>query len=375
MKKYLCVSSLVCLACGGKAIDLGENGSGWVRDNGTATTATVPSSAATNEPVTLYDGVEPVQAIAVDETTIAASIYSAVGERQRIDVCQLADCHGTQQTIRTIDPYLSSAPLVLISHGEVIWAETGEDLGTRIMACSTNGCPEGPRQIVETGNVFYLAADASHVYLIGRASEAPYVESALLRCPRAGCNEPTQWPLEGIEIPKALAVSESTGMLYASYDKRIARMPADFSAGLSEFYVGGSPLGGLALAGEKVYFAVATLLGQIRSCSATECGNGSELVTNAPLWPHALVADEKQLYWFHSNSTNVVEDPLSCYGKAEDQGKTIAGITLEAGSEGADLPSSVESCSPCGLTMNSRSLFWCDPTANWSRFRIRMLAR
>ncbi len=388
MKKYLCISGVVLLACGGKSVDLGGNGSGWVSTNGTASTAAAPSSTAIKEPVTLYDGADQVEAIAVDETTIAAFI-SSVQRGGRIDLCQLSDCQGTQQTIRA-DSVLSNIylmanpywPVVLLSHGEVIWSESTQDLRMRIMACSTRGCPEGPRQIAETGgdfNVmasFTLAADSRAVYWVRQNSSAPGFMSSLMRCARTGCDLPTEWPLEEeTEFPTGLAVSESTGMLYVSYNKRIAQIPSDFSSGLSRFYDGGSPLGGLALVGQDVYFAVGTLLGQIRRCSATGCGDGPELVANAPRWPHALVADEKQLYWFHVDTSNVFAEPLACVRTLESQRKTIASLDLVEGSEGVDLLSSVLRCSDCGLTMNSRFLFWCDPNASWSGFQIRMLQR
>ncbi len=385
--RILAVSCLLLGACGGKgAVDLGGNSgpAGWADTTGSAATASTVTSKPAAVPQTLYAGGEHVLAIAVDETTIAAAIRSELTNDTRVDICQLADCKNTLQTIYTqlaagacADPHWVIAPSrvllispyesLLISHGEVIWPACGSDGGHRLLACSVSGCPEGARQIAPCGSIVTSAATADWLYWL---ESAPI--NGIARCPRTGCDTPEFQPIpeSGTDssYPGAscLAVDEAQDTLYASGAAWIASMPADFSTGLNLFYEDPLNVEGLSIVGDSIYFAVSTLTGQIRRCQTAGCQQGSELVTVAPRWPTSLVADEKGVYWLHDALVNVnMNNEVSISTLPLDGSSTTHVVVERTGGVGVvtDL-----SCKPA---INSHHLYWCEgPTST-----IRMVAR
>jgi hypothetical protein len=259
---------LACLlpACGGKAtVDLGGNssrGAGWAD---TKPSGATPAASASASPETLYDG-DFVRALAVDETTIAAAIEDSSGHH--IDLCQLADCQATLQTIyeeSTLECgdsgsiFPSRFDAVLISHGEVIWAACRND-SIYLAGCSTTGCPDGPRELIHLASgPVALAASADWIYWWQRGPQAKFA-----RCPRADCEvaeiQPFPNELDTLDSNRgSLLVDEPSGTLYASGGAMIAQVPLDFSGGPTAFYQDPVGTDGLAVVGDYIYFTLSSL--------------------------------------------------------------------------------------------------------------------
>lgn len=399
----LSFSWLLLGACGGKgAVDLGGNvgNAGWADTRGSVATATTATTKATAVPQTLYDG-DFVRAIAVDETTIAAAIQGPTDNH--IDICQLADCQRTLQTIyrESFDEcgdsgHVGPSPFeqLLISHGEVIWPACNSAGGSRyarsVMACATSGCPEGARQIAHADSICGLAASGEWVYWWNSGSD-----SGIARCPRAGCDVP-EYRLAPIWIdPDAcsmnsqlrLVADEQANILYMSGGTGIARIPSDFSTAVTPFYadpesIYAAPgrLRGLAVAGEHVYFALSTLTGQILRCPTAGCEQGPELVTSAPRWPTGPLADESAVYWLSQAQTNFVKSSVAIDGVISAfalDGMATGGVEV-ARLESLFTELSILRDPPSRSVMNSHHLYWWElggPKSDSFKNAIRMVER
>jgi hypothetical protein len=367
------ILSLGCLllgACGGKdAVDLGGNSAnaGWADTKGSV--AATPTASAPAVPETLYNG-DYVRAIAVDETTIAAAIQSP--DRNHIDICQLANCRGTLQTIyreafNECPDSGSGSPSrfehLLISHGEVIWPACTSASGTRLMACAISGCPDGAREISPAGWIQAMAASADWIYWWDRNPD-----SGIARCPRAGCEVVEFQPMSDANTELfssgngafRLALDESRGVLYASGGLGISRMPTDSSAELTPFYVDPVGVSGLAVVGEQIYFALSTLTGEIRRCPVTGCEQGPELVVLAPRWPIGPIADKKAVYWLSLAQTNFITPSQAIDVVISDfplDGTATGGIEVASFDDDNGYTMGWESGAPRPV-MNSHHVYW-----------------
>lgn len=367
--KLMSLSCVLVAACSGNAaVDLGGDDT---TENGWSDTKTTTASSS-GKPWTLYGGHEIVRAIAVDETTVAASIEDPATNDVRLELCQLADCQGTLQTIWELPhdssqhqgglAFPGSVRDLIISQGEVIWSAGYSAGPLNVMACSVTGCPEGVRQIT-VGAATSIVANEDYVFWLEQENG-----SGVARCPRSGCDRSELQPFSDAIVELFfggggafyLALDEDSNTLYASGGAGIARMPADFSSELTTFHESAMGVQGIAIVGPSIYYAVETLTGQIRKCPLAGCEEGSVLVVDAPRWPFGLIADRQSVYWTHQVSDNVIEDVHSGDFAVVGYPLDASSAPQEVAVSSEPLGAAVRRGDACGLVMNSHHLYWCE---------------
>jgi hypothetical protein len=340
--------------CGG-AVDLGGSpDSGTAVDGGTSPGVT-----------TVYEGSdEYFLGFAVDESMLYFSSARRGEPYFYVQACDLEACAATVRTIYRTRPNpdlghpldFESSQLA-VANGEIFFASMDELNTPYIMACPTTGCGDAPRKLTRIGAYQHLVATEMDVYWS--------TWGTVFRCAREGCGAPVARTLGSLMGSAGAGAFDSMvvagDFVYAIGSYALGRAKRDLSAEPDWVYTSDLPIRGVAVAGNWVYFAMATYDGEVRRCPLTGCGSDPEVVASGQPRPTSTVADERAVHWLNY---------------ALDQQTTIRGsvaaVTLDGQSSVRTIATDLKLRPEMRIRMNSHHVYWAESdfvpsTISWIR--------
>ena len=182
-----------------------------------------------------------------------------------------------------------------------------------IYTCPADGCAAGPTEVFKTSTTGLnsLAVDDQFVYW------ASSDDTAILRCPVAGCTSPQTVALNQTS-PSALAVDAThvywiTGSGAAS--SRILRAAKDGSDAKATVIADEqNQAASLAIDASAVYWTNRYSVGTVSRCPLTGCTGAPTVLASGQFFPSAVAAGGSSVYWVNADAEEQLL-PLEQRGK------------------------------------------------------------
>jgi hypothetical protein len=324
------------------AVDLGGN-----PDGGSAV-----DSGTTPGVTTVYERKEEYfTAFAVDESTLYFTFEGRNEPYYFVQACDLGACGATLRTIyrgrRSRElPLEFEFSKLAVADGQILFVALDEVNASYIMACPTTGCGDAPRKVTPIGACRHLFATEQDVYWSNWWT--------VFKCAREGCSAPIVRDLATLGMGPDGAISLDSWVLagdfaYVVGSFALGRLKRDLSAEPDWIYRSDVPIKGVAVAGDWVYFGIATHDGEVRRCPLTGCVGDPEFVASRQPRPISMVADGRAVHWLNY----ATDGPTTVLG-------SVAAVTLDGQSTATTIATGLKLRPDLRIHMNSHHVYWAE---------------
>jgi hypothetical protein len=284
--KYLSSLSLLALACGGHAVDLGHDDQGW-------SDVPEPSSADSADvvPQTIYQADQRVLSFTIDETTL----YALVAHTDSFELvsCPIEACRSQRTTLYR-GPALVyqanySAALMVVA-GSLVWLMDDRSVESHhhIASCPTSGCEE---LVLVSASAQALAADQEHVYWIDAQRYVMRLAPGASEPELVRDLNPELYALQ----PRA-AVGDDA--FYYNQNQEFYAVRKDGTSG-PQLVVKDRHIADFAASGAELFYSTRLLTGRINRCQAAACTDTRQAIAKSQSWPLEVHVANDEAFWLN----------------------------------------------------------------------------